>query len=89
MRAFCHDLSLETTEKFKIRPFQSAIWLGLLSLSRYRGANIFVQRLFVMIIVSGGISIFGLFSINPALFAFLLVTIVFGGLNIFEFKRFD
>jgi len=42
-----------------------------------------------MIIVSGGISIFGLFSINPALFAFLLVTIVFGGLNIFEFKRFD
>jgi len=42
-----------------------------------------------MIIASGGISIFGLFSMNPALFAFLLVTIVFGALNIFEFKRFD
>jgi len=42
-----------------------------------------------MIIASGGISIFGLFSMNPALFAFLLVTIVFGVLNIFEYKRFD
>ena len=42
-----------------------------------------------MIIASGGISIFGLFSMNPALFAFLFVTIVFGALNIFEYKRFD
>lgn len=40
-------------------------------------------------IIQSGISIFGLFSMNPALFAFLLVTIVFGGLNILEFKRFD
>jgi len=42
-----------------------------------------------MIIASGGISIFGLFSMNPALFAFLLIIVVFGGLNILEFKRFD
>jgi len=42
-----------------------------------------------MIIAQGGISIFGLFSINPALFAFLLVFIIFGGLNILEYKRFD
>jgi len=42
-----------------------------------------------MIIAQGGISLFGLVSINPALFAFLLVTIVFGALNILEFKRFD
>lgn len=41
------------------------------------------------IIYSGGISIFGLFSINPAIFTFLLITILFGGLNILEFKRFD
>lgn len=40
-------------------------------------------------IIQSGISIFGLFTMNPALFAFLLVTIVFGGLNILEFKRFD
>lgn len=40
------------------------------------------------IILSGGITILGL-SINPALFAFLLIAVVFGGLNIFEFKRFD
>jgi hypothetical protein len=40
------------------------------------------------IIASGGISILG-FSINPALFAFLLVAVLFGGLNILDFKRFD
>ena len=42
-----------------------------------------------MIIASGGISFFGLFAIDPALFAFLFVTIVFGGLNFLEYKRFD
>jgi len=42
-----------------------------------------------MIIASGGISILGLPAINPALFAFLLVTIVFGALNFLEYKRFD
>lgn len=40
-------------------------------------------------IVQSGISIFGLFTINPALFAFLLVIGLFGILNIIEFKRFD
>jgi len=40
------------------------------------------------IIASGGISILGL-SINPALFAFLLIALLFGGLNIIDFKRFD
>ena len=39
--------------------------------------------------INAGISIFGLFHMDPALFAFLLVAIVFGGLNILEFKRFD
>ena len=42
-----------------------------------------------MALIQAGISVFGLFKIDPALFAFLLVTVVFGGLNIFEFKRFD
>ena len=37
---------------------------------------------------SGGISVLGL-SINPALFAFLLVAILFGGLNFLDLKRFD
>lgn len=41
------------------------------------------------VIFSGGLSIFGLFSINPALFGFLLIAIIFGGLNILEYKRFD
>ena len=40
------------------------------------------------IIASGGISVFGL-AINPALFAFLLVALIFGGLNFLDFKRFD
>lgn len=42
-----------------------------------------------MTLAQAGISIFGLFHIDPALFAFLLVTVVFGGLNILEYKRFD
>ena len=41
-----------------------------------------------MTLVQAGISIFGL-HIDPALFAFALVTILFGGLNLLEFKRFD
>ncbi|WP_371397345.1 hypothetical protein [Fretibacter rubidus] len=40
-------------------------------------------------VIQAGISIFGLFHMDPALFAFLLVTITFGALNILEFKRFD
>ncbi len=42
-----------------------------------------------LILSGGGISIFGLFSLNPAIFAFLLVVLLFGGLNLLEFKRFD
>lgn len=42
-----------------------------------------------MTLAQAGISIFGLFNMDPALFAFALVAIVFGGLNILEFKRFD
>lgn len=41
------------------------------------------------LIFSGGISIFGLFSMDPALFTFALIALLFGGLNILEFKRFD
>ncbi len=41
------------------------------------------------LIFSGGLSIFGLFEINPALFGFLLFALLFGGLNLLEFKRFD
>jgi len=41
------------------------------------------------VIFSGGISVFGLFSMDPALFTFALIAILFGGLNILEFKRFD
>ena len=36
----------------------------------------------------GGISVFGC-AIDPALFTFGLIAIIFGGLNILEFKRFD
>ncbi|MDG1127221.1 MAG: hypothetical protein P8N18_06310 [Hellea sp.] len=39
-------------------------------------------------IVQSGISIFGI-SIDPALFCFGLIALIFGGLNILEFKRFD
>lgn len=40
------------------------------------------------IIASGSFSVLGM-PINPALFAFLLVAILFGGLNFLDFKRFD
>jgi len=42
-----------------------------------------------LILSGGGISVFGLFTLNPAVFGFLLFILIFGGLNIFEFKRFD
>ena len=38
--------------------------------------------------IQAGISIFG-FSVDPALFCFGLIAVIFGGLNILEFKRFD
>jgi len=40
-------------------------------------------------VLQSGISIFGLFNINPALLAFLLGIGIFGLLNILEYKRFD
>ncbi|CAM3864705.1 hypothetical protein [Litorimonas haliclonae] len=40
-------------------------------------------------LIQSGISIFGLFTLNPALFAFALVFIIFGGLNFLDYKRFD
>ena len=40
------------------------------------------------IIFSGGINIFGK-DVDPALFCFGLIALVFGGLNILEYKRFD
>ncbi len=39
--------------------------------------------------IFAGISIFGLFTMDPALFAFGLVAVLFGALNILEYKRFD
>jgi len=42
-----------------------------------------------MTLAQAGISIFGLFNMDPALFAFALVSIAFGGLNLIEYKRFD
>lgn len=41
-----------------------------------------------MTLAQAGISILGM-SVDPALFAFFLVAVVFGGLNILEYKRFD
>lgn len=42
-----------------------------------------------MALIQAGISIFGLFKMDPALFAFGFIILVFGGLNLLEFKRFD
>lgn len=39
--------------------------------------------------IQAGISVFGLFHMDPALFTFILFAIAFGGLNLLEFKRFD
>ena len=41
------------------------------------------------LILAGGISVFGLFNMDPAMFTFALIALLFGGLNILEFKRFD
>ncbi len=40
------------------------------------------------LILSGGINVFGI-SVNPALFAFIITALIFGGLNYIEFKRLD
>ncbi|MCF6275970.1 MAG: hypothetical protein L3J05_09435 [Robiginitomaculum sp.] len=43
---------------------------------------------FTLDLVQAGISIFGLFYLDPALFIFGLAAILFGGLNLLEFKKF-
>lgn len=40
-------------------------------------------------LIQSSISVFGLFSMDPALFSFGLVFIVFAGLNYLDYKRFD
>lgn len=40
-------------------------------------------------LIQSGISIFGLFHMDPALLAFLLGVGIFGLLNVIEYKRFD
>jgi len=42
----------------------------------------------ISLILSGGMNVFGL-SVDPALFCFGLIALIFGGLNILEYKRFD
>ncbi|RKQ71243.1 hypothetical protein DES40_0556 [Litorimonas taeanensis] len=39
-------------------------------------------------LIQSGISIFG-FPVDPALFAFAVVFIIFGALNFIDFKRLD
>lgn len=39
-------------------------------------------------LIQAGINIFG-FSVDPALFAFALIFIIFGTLNYLDFKRLD
>lgn len=41
------------------------------------------------VILQAGVSIFGLFNMDPALLIFSLAAIAFGGLNLIEYKRFD
>lgn len=40
-------------------------------------------------ILQSGISIFGWFTMDPALFCFALAFLLFGGLNLIEYKRID
>lgn len=39
-------------------------------------------------LMQAGIKLFGLFTIDPALFIFLLAAVLFGGLNLLEYKKF-
>lgn len=39
--------------------------------------------------LQAGVSIFGLFHMDPALLIFGLCALLFGGLNYIEYKRFD
>ncbi|WP_017931881.1 hypothetical protein [Robiginitomaculum antarcticum] len=40
-------------------------------------------------LIQSGVSIFGLFTMDPALLAFLMGIGIFGLLNFIEYKRFD
>ncbi len=39
-------------------------------------------------LVFSGVRVFGLFTIDPALLAFFIAAILFGGLNLLEYKKF-
>ena len=39
-------------------------------------------------LIQSGVSIFGLFNLDPALLIFGLAAALFGGLNLLEFKKF-
>ncbi len=39
-------------------------------------------------LIQSGINVFGLFNMDPALVCFALIAIIFGGLNLLEYKRF-
>ena len=43
---------------------------------------------FSLDLIQSGVSVFGLFNIDPALLAFGIAAILFGGLNLLEFKKF-
>lgn len=40
-------------------------------------------------VLQAGVSLFGLVHVDPALLAFGLAALLFGGLNLLEYKRFD
>lgn len=40
-------------------------------------------------IIFAGINLFGVVTMDPAMFTFLLIAIIFGGLNLLEYKRLD
>ncbi len=42
----------------------------------------------ILSLIGAGVNIFGLFNMDPALLCFLLIAILFGGLNLLEYKRF-
>lgn len=43
---------------------------------------------FSLELIQSGISLFGLINVDPALVIFGLAAILFGGLNLLEFKKF-
>ncbi len=43
---------------------------------------------FASAFVQTAVNLFGLFEIDPALLTFLMIAILFGGLNLLEYKKF-